>query len=574
VKTKWITTIALVCLSALSVLAQIEEEVELTTPDVVGGLPFAGEIDVSVVNVNVYVTNKQGLAVTDLEADDFVLTQDGTAKSISNFSLFTDEIYRSYYRGQEAPTGQPTPTPIPGAEALSRDSFRPIYVVLYFDNDNSRAIDRNRLITQLRPFVREILHPPVQMMVISYNKSYDVLQSFTDDQRDIYDALREVKMTTGGRTELDNARKDILRQFAESQRSSRNDVSAMSRAHGMVIGFAEEEANSLQFTLGALRDTVTMLSGLPGKKIIIYVSNGLPMIAGLDLFYAFANTYQESSSITESARYNMNRHFTSLISNANAQDISFYTFGVGGLENPTLSSAELGTAQDTMSASLGMQNYLDPLRYMADTTGGAAIVNTNDFTTGLEKVGQDFFTYYSLGYTLHQSGLDKVHRIKVKLPNHPDYRVRYRQRFVEKSLESRVQDKVVTGLMFPLDDNPMQIMVEIGTQGPAGETRWMVPFKLSFPLRRVALLPTGEDYVGNVTLFLAARKTTGDRSDVVRQNHEIRVKVADYDEAQLKRYTISANLLMEAGTHNIAVGILDPVTHNASFTTTKVTVQE
>jgi len=270
----------------------------------------------------------------------------------------------------------------------------------------------------------------------------------------------------------------------------------------------------------------------------------------------------------------MNRHYTSLVSNANAQDISFYTFGVGGLENPTISSAELGTAQDTMSASLGMQNYLDPLRYMADTTGGAAIVNTNDFTTGLEKVGQDFFTYYSLGYTLHQSGLDKVHRIKVKLPNHPDYRVRYRQRFVEKSLESRVQDKVVTGLMFPLDDNPMQIMVEIGTQGPAGETRWMVPFKLSFPLRRVALLPTGEDYVGNVTLFLAARKTTGDRSDVVRQNHEIRVKAADYDAAQLKRYTITANLLMEEGSHNIAVGILDPVTRNASFTTTRVTVRE
>jgi VWFA-related protein len=574
VKTKWIPTIALVCLSALSVLAQIEEEVELTTPDVVGGLPFAGEIDVSVVNVNVYVTNKQGLAVTDLEADDFVLTQDGTAKSISNFSLFTDEIYRSYYRGQEAPTGQPTPTPIPGAEALSRDSFRPIYVVLYFDNDNSRAIDRNRLITQLRPFVRETLHPPVQMMVISYNKSYDVLQSFTDDQRDIYDALREVKMTTGGRTQLDNARKDILRQFAESQRNSRNNVSSMSRGHGMMIGFAEEEANSLLFTLGALRDTLTMLSGLPGKKIIIYVSNGLPMIAGLDLFYAFANTYQESSAITESARYNMNRHYTSLVSNANAQDISFYTFGVGGLENPTISSAELGTAQDTMSASLGMQNYLDPLRFMSDNTGGAAIVNTNDFTRGFEKVGQDFFTYYSLGYTLHQSGLDKVHRIKVELPNHPDYRVRYRRRFVEKSLESRVQDKVVTGLMFPLDDNPMQIMVEIGTQGPAGETRWMVPFKLSFPLRRVALLPTGEDYVGNVTLFLAARKTTGDRSDVVRQNHEIRVKAADYDAAQLKRYTITANLLMEEGSHNIAVGILDPVTRNASFTTTRVTVRE
>ena len=581
-KRKWITTIALVCLGALAVSAQdgelnepmAQDGVSQGASDAVGGLPFAGEIDVTVVSVNVYVTDKQGHVVTDLTADDFVLTQDGTAKAITNFGLFTDEIYRSYYEGEKAPTGQPTPTPIPGAETLSKDSFRPVYVVLYFDNENSRAIERNRLITQLKTFIRENLHPPVQMMVISYQKSYEVLQSFTDDPREIYDALREVKMYTGGRTEVDNARKDILRQFSETQRNSQNSVSAMSRSHGLVIGFAEEEANSLQFTLGALRDTLTMLSGLPGKKMVIYVSNGLPMIAGLDLFYAFANTYHESSAITESARYNMNRHFTSLVSNANAQDISFYTFGIGGLENPTLTSADLGANTDTMSASLGMQNYLDPLRFMADSTGGAAVVSTNDFVRGLEKVGQDFFTYYSLGYSLNQTGLDKVHRIKVNLKNHPDYRLRYRQRFVEKSLESRIQDKVVTGLMFPLDDNPMQIMVEIGDQGPASETRWMVPFKMSFPLRRVALLPAGDEYVGNLTMFLAARNTDGDRSDVVRQNHEIRVKAADYDDAQLKRYTITANLLMEEGTHNVAVGILDPLTRNASFTTTRVTVRD
>ncbi len=542
--------------------------------EAIGGLPFTGSIDVTVVNVNVYVTDKQGRVVTDLAADDFVLTQDGTAKAITNFGLFTDEVYRSYYRGTEAPIGLPTPTPIPGAETLSEESFRPVYVVLYFDNQNSRALDRNRLITQLRTFIRENLHPPVQMMVISYQKSYEVVQGFTDDPREIYDALREIKLYTGGRTELDNARKDILRQFSESQRNSQNDVSSMSRAHGMMIGFAEEEANTLQFTLGALRDTLTMLSGLPGKKMVIYVSNGLPMIAGLDLFYAFANTYHETSAVTESARYNMSRHFTSLVANANAQDISFYTFGVGGLENPTLSSAELGTNTDTMSASLGMQNYLDPLRFMADSTGGAAIVSTNDFAEGLERVGQDFFTYYSLGYDLNQTGLDKVHRIQVELPNHPDLRLRYRQRFVEKSLESRVQDKVVTGLMFPLDDNPMEIMVEIGNQGPAGETRWMVPFELTFPLRRVALLPAGDDYVGNLTLFIAARNSNGDRSDVVRQNHEIRVKAADYDDAQLKRWAITANLLMEEGNHSVAVGILDPVTRNASFTTTKVTVRE
>ena len=561
-------------LAAALAAAQTDQPVEPVVEGAVGGVPFTGEVDVTVVNVNAYVTDKKGVAVTDLTADDFILTQDGEVKTITNFGLFTEEVYRGEYRPEGPPGLADEPTPATDGQSLSKDSFRPVYVVLYFDNDNSRPLDRNRLISQMRTFVRENLQPPVQMMVITYNKSYEVIQPFTGDQREIYDALREVKMMTGGRNELDNNRKDILRDIAESQRSSQQDYQQMNRSHNMMIGFAEEEANALQFTLGSLRDTVTMMSGLPGKKIIVYASNGLPLVAGIDLFYAYANTYNESSAITESARYNMNRHYTSLVSNANAQDISFYTFGVGGLENPGLAGSELGMQQDHMSASIGIQNYLDPLRYMADNTGGAAIVNTNDFTAGLERLAQDFFTYYSLGYTLHHSGLDKVHRIKVELPNHPDLRLRYRKRFVEKSLESRIQDKVVTGLMFPLDDNPMQIMVEIGDQGPAGETRWMVPFKLSFPIRRVALLPTGEDFVGNVTMFIAARSAKGDRSDVVRQTHEIRVKAADYERAQLDRFTITANLLMEEGSHNVAVGLLDPITRASSFTTTRVTVRE
>ncbi len=569
-----IAFVSLVFIGAVVLGTSAEEGSAPSPADPVGGLPFSGEVDVTVVNVNVYVTDKEGNAVTDLTAADFTISQDGVARTISNFSLFTEELYRSFFQPDDLPPGLATTTTAPELEGLSRESFRPVYVVLYFDNDYSRALDRNRLITQLRTFIRENLRPPVQMMVVTYDKKTEVLQTFTTDEREIYDALREVRTMVGGRTEVDNTRKDIIRQFNESQRSSQVDPGDMSRSHGAMIGFAEEEASSLQFALGALRDTLTMLSGLPGKKVFVYVSNGLPMIPGLDLFYSFANTYHESSAITESARYNMNRSFNQLVSVANAQDVSFYTFGVGGLENPGMAASELGTGQDTMSASLGAQNYLDSLRFMADSTGGIATVNTNDFAPGLAKVAQDFFTYYSLGYDLQQSGLDKVHRIDVEIPDHPEYRLRYRQRFVEKSLESRIQDKVVTGLMFPLEDNPMEIMVEMGDATLAGETRWMVPLRLSFPLRKVALLPAGDDYVGNLTVFIAARSANGDRSDVVRQSHEVRVSASDYEQSQLERHALTANLLMEQGEHSVVIGVLDPITRASSFATTRITVQE
>ena len=227
-----------------------------------------------------------------------------------------------------------------------------------------------------------------------------------------------------------------------------------------------------------------------------------------------------------------------------------------------------------MSASMEHDNYLDSLRFMADETGGVAIFNTNDIRTRLDRVEQDFYTYYSLGYNLQTSGADKVHHIKVTVPDHPEYDIRYRRRFVEKSLASRVQDKVLTGLVIPLDETPLGVIFTTGAQAPASADRWTVPFELSFPLRNIALVPQGDDYVGRVSLFIAARDTRGKQSDVVRQEHEVRVAAADYEEAQGERFTIRASLLMESGAFKVSAGLLDQITRQSSYLTSSVLVTE
>ena len=146
---------------------------------------------------------------------------------------------------------------------------------------------------------------------------------------------------------------------------------------------------------------------------------------------------------------------------ANSQGVTFYTLGVGGLEVDSMSGADVRAAKDPMAASRGADNYLDSMRYMARGTGGVAVLNTNDISLGLERIKDRLFTYYSLGYALNTSGGDKIHRIKVELPNHPQYNVEYRRRVVEKSHETRAQEKVLTGLMFDLDSNPMGLQVGV-----------------------------------------------------------------------------------------------------------------
>jgi hypothetical protein len=228
-----------------------------------------------------------------------------------------------------------------------------------------------------------------------------------------------------------------------------------------------------------------------------------------------------------------------------------------------------------MMSSIGRNNYTDSLRYLADETGGIAIYNTNDIGPRLELVTQDMFTYYSIGYPLQASGQDKVHRIKIKLRDDPefsDYELRYRPRFVEKSLETRIQDRVVSSLVFEIDENPMGLEITAGTPTAATSDRWLLPAHLSFPIKNVALLPEGNDFVARVVLFIAARDTGGKRSDLVRQEHEIRVPEDLYEQAQNKNFGIDTQLLMESGRYKISIALLDPLTRQVSYRTISTAV--
>ncbi len=547
----------------------------------IGGLAFVDRIEVTVANLVVYVTDKKGRAITDLTKDDFEIFQDGDRKRISNFKLYTDEVIRHQFAAADkflAPGATPTPSAEEAAGPI------PVHLVLYIDNQNLDPLDRNRVLSQTRDFIRTSLHPPAQMMVVAYQRSFEVLQEFTSDPNQVLAAMRSVRRYTGGHSERNNTRRDIIdkiKRIKEENRSGGASTAGQglgrewSHVYNLIDNYAKETANNLLFTLDSLRQVITSLSGLPGKKGIIYISNGLPMIPGMELFYELSRVSMDSTVLNKMFDFDRSRLFQQLAATANSQDVTFYAIDAGGLQVGNMGSAEYSSSQDPLSASVGRHNLTDSIRFLADETGGIAIVNTNDVGPKLELISQDMYTYYSIGYPLQASGKDKVHRVKVKLRDDPafkGYELRYRSRFVEKSLETRVQDTVVSSLVFEIDNNPMQIEVETGTPAPASEKRWLLPAHISFPIRKVALLPEGEDYVGRIVMFIAVRGVDGKQSDLVRQEHEIRIPSADYEHAQRQRWAIDTQLLLESGRYKIAVALLDPLTRQDSYQNTAVAV--
>ncbi|MBD3856749.1 MAG: VWA domain-containing protein [Acidobacteria bacterium] len=379
--------VAALTLPAVSGVADEEEQEGLRR---VGGLTFVDEIALTIANLVVYVTDKKGRAVTTLTKDDFEIFQDGNPKQISNFKLFTSEVVRSELGVTTGPD-IPEATPIP--DATSAAGPQPVYLVLYVDNQNLDPLDRNRVLSQTRDFLRTSLHPPAQMMVVAYQRSFEVLQEFTSDPSEVLKALRLVRTYTGGRTERDSSRQDIvdrIQRLKSEQRagsgSGRGGSSSRewNEIYNLIDNYAKESVNDLQFTLDSLRQIISSLTGLPGKKGVIYVSNGLPMIPGVELFYEASKSMNDSTILSRMYEYDRTRIYRQLAAAANAQDVTLYTIDASGLSLHGMGSAEYTTASDPMMSSIGRNNYTDSLRFLSDETGGIAIFNTNDVGSGLE----------------------------------------------------------------------------------------------------------------------------------------------------------------------------------------------
>ena len=584
--------LAIVLMAALTALAvgKTADGQEADRDDAVGGLAFVDEVQVTVVNIDVFVRDRRGTAVTGLSKEDFRLLQDGQQRTLSHFAAYTEEVIAEIMvgRADEVPASEPSAPPgdaepaaaTDDAAELQADDVQPVHVVLYVDNENIRPFDRNRVLAQVRRFIDEVMQPHVEVMVISVQRSPKVVQLFTNDPRAVKDALRALTQVYGARTDADRSRGRIIHDMQQimddaPSQGRRADPREAASLQERIRVYGEELSMELDYSINSLREVLTTLAGLPGRRVLVHISSGLPAVPARDLINWYGELYQRSSTLPMLARFNRRHVFESVASSANAQGVTFYTIDASGLAGGGSASAEHARPIDPLTTSIHTLNYQEPLLFLAERTGGRAIVDSNDVTSLLEEMRDDLFTYYSLGYTLSASGSDTVHRIEVELPNHPEYDLVYRRTLVEKSIETRVQDRVVSGLMLALDDNPMAI--EISAAGPttaAANDRWILPVEVAVPIDSIALLPEAGEYVGRVVLFIANRDLNGRQSDIQRRQFEIRMPPEDYAKHRDELYVAALDLLLNAGDHKVVVGVLDPVTRQASFASLRQSVAD
>ncbi len=518
-------------------------------------------IDVQVVNLEVFVTDKKGNRITDLGKDDFEIYEDRRLMPITNFYAVASRRDRTARDLPLLEVEEPeVETPAPERTTPPDQRLR---VVVFIDNDNINPLNRNRFFAHLRSFLSSNLERDDQIAVYTYERALHLKVPLTPKISDAFDAFDEIERTSGRGNSKTDERRDLLRDIDRAQ--SLIDVT------GKVKMYARSIRTDVEFTIRALGEMVSSLAGLPGRKAVLYVSDGLPLRAGEDLYAAMAERFEDPTLVTEVIEFDASRDFNELSARANANQVTFYTISAAGLRAHGDAGADV-----SMSPSYGQintirrLNFAAPLESLAEETGGLAIVGTSNFQGGLGRIAEDFGGYYSLGYTPAHGGDGRYYEVKVKVKR-KGLEVRHRQGYRAKTPQVRMSELTMAALNYgEVTGNPLELDLALEPASRGEDRLYLQPLVLRVPIRNVVLAPQESVHLGRLKVFLAAIDKQGRLVSIDDQPWPIQIPDDKLERAMAMTFAHEVTLSMRPGKHRIAVGVRDELGAEESFVTREV----
>jgi VWFA-related protein len=541
--------------------------------------PVVRSVEVSITNVDVVVTDAKGRPVTDLTPLDFVVTQEGKAQAISNFSFVRNTNAPVVPAAETAPPGPSpavSPAPAPPGPAGAR-------LVVFLDFLHLTAPNRNRAVASLAEFLPRTLGPRVEVQIVSWDRALRPRGAFTSDGTVVSGVLEALK---GESTLGDAPAREKSRLFGMIDSA----LNADARTRGPLIdqaistlrGWCDSQAHDVDATLDAARSTVATLSGVEGRKILILVTEKLPPSPGRELWEYFQRGFDRvsrgpkvgntNSAMTEMTWKDFDRSasFRGLANAANGAGVSLFMVDASGLTGDTLLSAEFGGTGDNVNEGLATLDAESALHLLAEETGGAAIVGRNNLALALESLEPAWTSYYSLGFESSTSkpGVPRSIRVSVKRPG---VRVLTRRNVIERTADQKVADAVLSGVHFPKTRNPLRASLHVGAPAKDGKL-WVLPLEFKIPFDTLTLVPESGRARGRILFTSAAATADGRLSDVTSERVPIDVPEAELASLTGKPFMYTARLKLRGGPQTLSLALTDEISRTTSYVQTRVLV--
>jgi VWFA-related protein len=402
-------------------------------------------INTNLVQLRVVVTDKAGKPVDNLKQEDFEVFENGQAQNISLFSLDRVAGENAAPDEQKAAVGEKK------IIAVSRPAARSI--VLFVDSLHMSIASLTRSKRQLKQFIDQQMTDQDLVAIVTTSGSLGVLGQFMRDRVRLKNAIDRItrlsepvsffspylaaRVLDDAPGAVDAATRILTQEEGDPEVAPTPEM-VRGRARE-IISFA---GLTRKATFQMLKAVCERMSELPGQRMIAFVSDGFTM---LDL--GGGADFQDFHAAT-------NRAIRS--------GVVIYSFGAEGLTTPPEATARVSSnLSDPRNA--GFANYMadtrtdqqNTLRDLASATAGEAFVNSNDLNSQFKKMLTANQLYYALGYYPADQAGKKFRNIKVRLKDHPDYKVRTQTGYqpLDEKLEKAAatpQERLLQAMLKPL----------------------------------------------------------------------------------------------------------------------------
>ena len=351
---------------------------------------------VSLVEIDVQITNRDGKPVTGLKQEQFSVTEDGKPQKISTFE------YNDIERVETAGKDDVGPITVPLGTVTSPEEIKAVVrdhrmIVMFFDLTSLQPDDLLRSTRAAQKYLQEQMTPADLVAVVVFGNMLKVVVNFTNDR----DLLKQAVDA------IIPGHEAALASLADAATAADGET-VVSEDTGAAFTADDTEFNvfNTDRKLAAVEALCEVLEGIPGKKSIIQFTSGI------------TQTGEENRSELIAATNTANRSNVSIYS---VDSRGLLTATPGGDASTGASGGNaMFTGATVISQSQSRQDSRDTLATLAGDTGGRTFFDVGDFGKVFQSVQNDNSGYYLLGYYSTNTANDGAwRRVHVKIDQLP-----------------------------------------------------------------------------------------------------------------------------------------------------------
>lgn len=529
-------------------------------------------ITTDLVQMDVVVTDKNGRIVKDLTRADFELFENSKKLPISFFEFVDAGKTRQARRQPDEPSA-------PSPQGPSASDIRRIFAFV-IDDLTIRNEDLAYVREMLRNFVTLQMQATDLVAIIRTVGGKGLLQQFSSDKQLLLKAISALtprghpfnvfnpKDDAGKVVRLAPTTNDVTEESNE-QLAAYEDTAI----DDTFISSPYDDTNLMlraYMSLGTARFAIDSMRQLPGRKSLVLISGGLPLL----------------STQAGTAAGNVSNIINSLTDRATRAGVAIHTMDIKGLSaqsgvarfTDTPARSALPTTIDELRGGRGrvgfgrtvdeqiignanvMQDQLG-LRTLASNTGGISVLNRNDFDEGLGKIIDASEGYYLLAYTPQGGKFDGDFRrveIKVKREGLKVYSRRgYLAREEKATGAAKTKEEtMLAAIQSPLAsrDVDLDAMLLYKAMPP---DKGAIDIHLVIDPQKLAFEQSADRHQASIDIagfvFDESGKMRGGFSETVNAS----LNAQEYSRVTRSGFTYSANTALPAGIYQVRIGVRD-----------------